>query len=416
MNRFTYQIKISGFNKTIIVYDRGVQIYSNISSTLSQSELVRIAKVSLRGDYGSEIDQMIEINPSVSTQTAINTSTTTTTTTSINVQNFNEEQLTPEEIKKKNYEEAKKNIQERKKENQQKIDKILNDPFAKQKEKNKIRKERIKKTKKKSDEEKAKARKDRSKVIFQAAKKSLTPILILLLTNELSKVIDRNNTIKKLVEDTNKIIEEANQSNDPTKLENAKLVRNGAIKVIQSNIDKIIKINDQLKRISIYINIFNTIVNVIGPIILTTPIPSPSIDIVTIPKETFRRKVYEPALKILNGLSAALPIITTCLQKLISILEDYRSQLLAINNILDNNLPPTPVNLGTDYGTYKGFKFALREENNPKFEVRGNKRHYAVAINKQNIDQLKSEPSFTLDPNDLIEQLKLVIDQQNLQG
>ena len=70
MNRFTYQIKISGFNKTIIVYDRGVQIYSNISSTLSQSELVRIAKVSLRGDYGSEIDQMIEINPSVSTQTA----------------------------------------------------------------------------------------------------------------------------------------------------------------------------------------------------------------------------------------------------------------------------------------------------------------------------------------------------------
>ena len=416
MNRFTYQIKISGFNKTIIVYDRGVQIYSNISSTLSQSELVRIAKVSLRGDYGSEIDQMIEINPSVSTQTAINTSTTTTTTTSINVQNFNEEQLTPEEIKKKNYEEAKKNIKERKKENQQKIDKILNDPFAKQKEKNKIRKERIKKTKKKSDEEKAKARKDRSKVIFQAAKKSLTPILILLLTNELSKVIDRNNTIKKLVEDTNKIIEEANQSNDPTKLENAKLVRNGAIKVIQSNIDKIIKINDQLKRISIYINIFNTIVNVIGPIILTTPIPSPSIDIVTIPKETFRRKVYEPALKILNGLSAALPIITTCLQKLISILEDYRSQLLAINNILDNNLPPTPVNLGTDYGTYKGFKFALREENNPKFEVRGNKRHYAVAINKQNIDQLKSEPSFTLDPNDLIEQLKLVIDQQNLQG
>ena len=117
-----------------------------------------------------------------------------------------------------------------------------------------------------------------------------------------------------------------------------------------------------------------------------------------------------------SGLSAALPIITTCLQKLISILEDYRSQLLAINNILDNNLPPTPVNLGTDYGTYKGFKFALREENNPKFEVRGNKRHYAVAINKQNIDQLKSEPSFTLDPNDLIEQLKLVIDQQNLQG
>ena len=32
------------------------------------------------------------------------------------------------------------------------------------------------------------------------------------------------------------------------------------------------------------------------------------------------------------------------------------------------------------------------------------------------VEQLKSEYSFTLDPNDLVEQLKLVIDQQNLQG
>ena len=88
--------------------------------------------------------------------------------------------------------------------------------------------------------------------------------------------------------------------------------------------------------------------------------------------------------------------------------------------MLDNNsssLLPLNITFGTtDFPEYKGFKFALREENNPKFEVRGNKRHYAVAINKQNIEQLKSDSSFTLDPNDLIEQLKLVIDQQNLQG
>ena len=73
-------------------------------------------------------------------------------------------------------------------------------------------------------------------------------------------------------------------------------------------------------------------------------------------------------------------------------------------------------NFGTNFGSYKGFTFALKEENNPKFNVRGNKRHYAVAINKNNVEIVKSDYSFTQDPNDLIEQLKLIIDQQNLQS
>jgi hypothetical protein len=42
------------------------------------------------------------------------------------------------------------------------------------------------------------------------------------------------------------------------------------------------------------------------------------------------------------------------------------------------------------------------------------KRHYAVAIDKWDVEVLKSELSFTLDPNDLIDQLKLVIDSQGL--
>ena len=46
--------------------------------------------------------------------------------------------------------------------------------------------------------------------------------------------------------------------------------------------------------------------------------------------------------------------------------------------------------------------------------VRGNKRHYAVAIDTNNVEVLKGELSFTLDPNDLIEQLKLIIDRENL--
>jgi hypothetical protein len=48
--------------------------------------------------------------------------------------------------------------------------------------------------------------------------------------------------------------------------------------------------------------------------------------------------------------------------------------------------------------------------------VKGNKRHYAVAINRDGVEVIKSDYSFTLDPNDLVDQLKLIIDQQNLQG
>jgi hypothetical protein len=66
---------------------------------------------------------------------------------------------------------------------------------------------------------------------------------------------------------------------------------------------------------------------------------------------------------------------------------------------------------------YKGFRFQIKEEQDPRFTVRGTiKRRYAVAINRQGVEVLKSEYSFTLDPNDLVDQLKLIIDKQKLQG
>jgi len=39
-----------------------------------------------------------------------------------------------------------------------------------------------------------------------------------------------------------------------------------------------------------------------------------------------------------------------------------------------------------------------------------------VAIDRDGVETIKSDYSFTLDPNDLVDQLKLIIDQQNLQG
>ena len=330
-------------------------------------------------------------------------------------------QLTDEEYKKEvaieeaNYKAAQVNLQERKDKNQKDIDDYIKDPFAKQKEKRKKRKEARAKAKQRTKKEKQESRKAKRKAVLKNVKKTIVPILTLLLTDKIAEVISQNDVLKELVDKTNIIIEDANTSNDPTKLENAKIVRDNAVRVIQSNEDKIIKINDQIKRITIYITIFSTVISILTAIPIPTAVP-PGIGI---PVNVITKiiVILEKANKIVLALSALLPTILVSLEKAIQILEELKAQLLPINGELELKLPPTPVAFGTDYGEYKGFKFALREEIGPKAVViRGNKRHYAVAINKQNIEQLKSEPSFTLDPNDLIEQLKLVIDQQNLQG
>ena len=133
-------------------------------------------------------------------------------------------------------------------------------------------------------------------------------------------------------------------------------------------------------------------------------------------------KILDKANRILLSLSAFLPSIINILEKSIEILEDYKRQLLNINGILEvasvnsdsgKNLL-SGNQFGTDFEQYKGFKFAIREDNDPKFIIRGNKRHYAVAIDTNNVEVLKSEKSYTLDPEDLISTLKLIIDKENL--
>jgi hypothetical protein len=466
---FKYKFSNSGFNTIITVYQDNTQIYTTQSATAGRDVLLREAKLALKDNYpGSEnmtedyfssspppppiAPTSSEPNPNLPTITLNGTvympgdpgydkaleesnrlmaNSPLKQSSSPTIEDIS---LTPEEriqkeydkaveIENKNYEEAKKNIQERKQKNQKAIDDYKKDPFKKQKDKVKKRKESRKKAQTRTKEEKKKARKDRANTVLKNGRKTLVPIATLLLTNELAKVVSQNDKIKKLVDNTNAIITDANQSNDPTKLSNAKVVRDTTIKIIQDNENKIKKISKQIENISIYISIFSIIANALGPVILSVPVPSPAPDVVTPPKETFRRKVYEPALQLLNGLSALLPIATSTLQKAIDILENLKSQLLDINGQLDTaaaiGIPGLNGMQGSDFGIYpteyKGFKFSLKEETGPNaLVVAGNKRHYAIAINKQNVEVIKSDYSFTLDPNDLIDQLKLVIDSQNL--
>jgi hypothetical protein len=79
------------------------------------------------------------------------------------------------------------------------------------------------------------------------------------------------------------------------------------------------------------------------------------------------------------------------------------------------------LNGGTTYGLgylngfdYNGFKFYLKEENNPNFVIRGYKRRYAVATNTSGKEIIQSDYSFTLEPEVLIDQIKVEIDLKNL--
>jgi hypothetical protein len=65
---------------------------------------------------------------------------------------------------------------------------------------------------------------------------------------------------------------------------------------------------------------------------------------------------------------------------------------------------------------YRGFTFAILEENDPKYVVAGNKRRYAVAYDRSGFITLQSQSSFTLDPDVLVNELKLKIDEQNLEA
>jgi hypothetical protein len=310
----------------------------------------------------------------------------------------------------KRYTKDKTDLNLLKEENQKAIDDYLKDPFKKIKEKAKKQKAARAKARARNKAEKRKAKREKTKAIIKNGAKAIAPVLGVLLSNRILEVISQNNKLQKLIDDANAVIEDANISNDPTKLSNAKIIRDNAIRVIELNEQRITRIQKIIETYTRIATVLSGIITAIQ-IILSLNIPP------LIPLKIQLQPILQKISQILAILTSILASILIGLQSVIQRLADLKAQLLPINGALESNPPPTPVAFGTDYGEYKGFKFALREETGPKaVVVRGNKRHFAVAINKQNVEQLKSEPSFTLDPNDLIEQLKLVIDQQNLQG
>jgi hypothetical protein len=299
---------------------------------------------------------------------------------------------------------------------------IIADPYAKIKEK--LRKRKLKKAKRKTRNkaERAKARRDLAKKLAKNAAKTLAPILALQLANKFASVLSQRSQLEKLVDQVNAYIE---QANTPETIVIATNLRNNAVTLINNSISKLTNLEKTIAQISLYITIFSAVVAILSAIPIPTAVP-PGIGI---PVNVITKivKSLEKASALIVSLSVVSAIAVTILESEISKLNDLIERLKAVNQLLDSK---TALNLNEDefnnlssaifnknqFPLYKNFKFDIKEEQNKSFVVKGNKRRYAVAINRDGTEVLKSDYSFTLDPQDLVDQLKLIIDQRNLQG
>jgi hypothetical protein len=293
---------------------------------------------------------------------------------------------------------------------------INNNPNDKIKNQQKSFKASIKNLKKKTQESETKAKQDLTKQVISNAVKTLVPVIALQLANSFSTLITQRKKLEELVDQVNNYID--TKVKDQTTVTIAINLRNNAITLINNNIKKLENLKKNIERISKTVATIVVIVTIIERI-LSLPIP------ILIPIKIQYQPTLQKLLRLISGLSALLVIATTLLSNEIIRLNELRDRLKEVSLKLDgktlnfadlttltNEFLPT----GGNYGSYKGFKFAIKEEQNQAFVVKGNKRRYAVAIDRYGVEIIKSELSFTLDPNDLIEQLKLVIDQRNLQG
>ena len=300
----------------------------------------------------------------------------------------------------------------------QDITNIRNNPYDRLKKEKAKLDDNIKNLKKKIEGTKVKAKKDLIKQVTTNAAKTLAPIIALQLANSFTALISQRKKLEELVEQINLYID--TQVKDESTLTIATNLRNNAVVLINNSIAKLNRIKGILDGISRILLLISAIIITLNLAITLFPPLTPPVA-VKIPTD-----IINKAAALIASLSVILAVASTLLDSEINNLIELRNSLKeaslkldekAINDLTDDQfaaLSDAFLPAGGNYGDYKGFKFEIKEEQNPRFVVKGNKRKYAVAIDSDGVEAIKSEFSFTQDPNDLIEQLKLIIDQQNL--
>ena len=395
---FGDQLKDQAKEKVISVALGKVQQLKN------QIEEIVILEIKTRSDHGTELKRLEIL--------------------------LKEKQITQEQYdlavakENKSFEQKIKDLEQLKIKLQTDLKNILADPYRKIKEKFNERKLRRARRKTRTKAQKSKARRDLAKKIAKNAAKTLAPVIALQIANKFASIISQRQKLEVLVDQVNVYILAAQT---PDEIVIATNLRNNTVTLINNSINKLTSLQQTINQINLYITIFNAIVTILSAIPIPTAVP-PGIGI---PVNIITRivKAIEKAQKLISALNIVLAITSISLENEINELNELILRLQNISqNLTDktlNNLNEqqlteltnffSPVGTG-EFEPYKGFKFKIKTEENKAFEVKGNKRRYAVAIDRDGVEVIKSELSFTLDPNDLVDQLKLIIDQRNLQG
>jgi hypothetical protein len=263
----------------------------------------------------------------------------------------------------------------------------------------------------KNDEKDEKLNNSKNKLKYKPTFTDIVSTISFILSTLLEFVSINNSKIEELIDSTNEIISKAQTKEE---IESARILRNKALDIINNNKQTLQNIEKITNLLGLLTTILNPLINVLS---LLPPL--------FVTGATIR--ILTKLEKLLNDISSLLIVSNTIISKLIDNLNYQESRLLQVGDVLDaniSNLNDSDINnllnlnrtqLGYLSGyDYKEFRFYLKEENDSRFNVKGNKRKYAVALNKDGNEVLQSKSSFTLDPDVLVEELKLQIDQKGL--
>lgn len=301
------------------------------------------------------------------------------------------------------------------------------DPTVKQKEKSKKQKVKKQKIKVKITKEQKKATVKRLKSLAKSGALLILPFVIDIVTKQIIQTLTNIDEINSKIDSLNDKIDIFNSSSNQEGINVLTAEKNAILNQINTTQNLILNIKSTIEQINLYLQIFNIAILIANTILSVLPAPpSPAIGFPAVVEKI--RKIIDKATKITSAISIVLPIILQLLDTAINDLEEAKLRIKNIENQLegniDNGLSNTqsnilvsqtlPNNLG-DIGTYKGFKFAIRTENSPNApKINGLTRHYGVAIDTNGVEVLKTDLSFTQDTEVLTDQLKFIIDSQNL--
>jgi DNA repair exonuclease SbcCD ATPase subunit len=262
------------------------------------------------------------------------------------------------------------------------------------------------------------------------------PVLLSFLTTLALRYIKIVEDLDSQIDELNEYIDEINTNPTPTTTQIAIERKNALLNRIDSaektfkTYSTILNVLEIISTISsVALGIYTKLkeVSVASQLqLITKSPPNPITNFTAITLNSTIQKAQDLQKRFENILAILIPSLSVASIQFNDIVFELGTLRDKINNIearLEN--PPQSDNIvvnpiiksGLLDITYQGFKFAIREDNKANApSVNGIYRHYGVAIDTNGIEVLKTESSFTQDTQILVDQLKLIIDTQNLRA